>query len=111
MRWRIEPHRFRQRHFYVSQARNIFVGGQTAFEFAINFNMEAALALGILREQIPRPGERLGRGLVTRHENRHHLVTNFLCRHAAACLSIARRDKASQQIPWAVVRFAAASAE
>ena len=77
-RRRIEPHGFRQHHLHITQTGNVVERRQSTRQLAVDFLMEAAFALGILREQIPCPGERVGHRFITCQKNRDDLIAQRL---------------------------------
>ena len=82
-RRRIQPHRFRHHHFHVAQPGNVFIGWQAPLQLPVDLLVEAKLALRILREQIPGPGQCIGHGLISSEEDGDHLITKRLLRREA----------------------------
>ncbi len=65
--------------------------------------MEGGGGLRMQRQEIPGPGERQRRRLMTGHEDGDDLVAHFLGAHAEAGLGVARFQKPRQQIPGPAV--------
>ena len=73
---RVEPHCLLDDAAGVIQRRQIVGAGVTAIEGTVDLVFEPLGRLGILREQVPGPGEGVGRCLVTGDEEREDVVAH-----------------------------------
>jgi hypothetical protein len=62
------------------------------------FVRKQRVSVGILREQVPRPRQRNGCGLVPSEEKRHDLITNLLIGHTTAIVSILNVEKHGEDV-------------
>jgi hypothetical protein len=81
---RIQTHRFLQNLKRKGQGRQIGKARRSPAEHGLQLGVESLPDLGVAREQVPRPGQRVGRGLVSGEEDRHHLVAKLFIVHALA---------------------------
>ena len=64
--------------------------------------MQARVGIGMAGQQIPRPGQCVRRGFVTRQEQRDHLVAKLAVRHSLAGRLILRRQQERHDISTVV---------
>lgn len=76
--------RFLDHHFGVGEAGEIGKRRRASGEDLIEFVVEGVLDGGILREEIPSPGEGVGRGFVAGEKEGHDFVAKLEVVHAAA---------------------------
>ena len=62
----------------VGQLLEILQGGRVPRENGSQLLVQASLRLGMLSQQEPGPGERLGGGFVSREEDGDHFITHLL---------------------------------
>jgi len=94
-RWE-QTHRFADDHRRVPQLRRV-LGNWSRISYPFPYVVpEPPLDLGILGEKIERPRQRIGRGLVSSHHERHHLVAELLIGHAAPVLR--RRHQEREEV-------------
>ena len=83
---------------YASFGRSATPGGTTA-ENRVDLAVEPRLDVGILRQQVPGPGQRVGRGLVAGEKDRDRLVAHLRVGHLpAVSFGVRGRDEKAQQI-------------
>ena len=80
-RGRIEPERFGEHLAREWQHGQVGGGGQPIAQYLLELLVEAFLHLGVLRQQIERPGQGDGRGFVAGKEQGRGLVADLLVRH------------------------------
>src|SRR5581483_439395 len=88
---RIETHRLRDHHPRVRQTLE-----RDAWR-RIDLPMELPLDLRVLRQKVPRPRQRVRRGLVSREKKRHGFVAYLTVGHAAASPLLVLRQKEHRQ--------------
>ena len=91
----------------VGQARQTSsaVGGRPP-EHRVELGVQPRFDLGMAREQDPRPGERVGGGLVAGQEQRDHLVAQLPIGHPAAALGVLGVEQHREQVAAVVARRA-----
>ena len=95
---RIDPHRFVDNLARVDQVRNVFKRGHPPVERAVDLIMQLRLHVRIAAKTVEEPGHEQRRRLVTRDQQRQHLVPDLLLVHAEARLLVARRQKHPHQV-------------
>ena len=81
---RVESHRLREHHLGVREPREIRDAGRAIAENRVELLVETRLDVGILRQQVPGPGQRVGRGLVAGEKDRDRLVAHLRVGHLPA---------------------------
>ena len=101
---RIQPHRLGEHHARVGESRHVGGGRRTALEHGCLFRAAAAFDVRVLREQVPRPRERVRGRFVAGEEDRHRLVAHLRVAHPAAVLLVVAREQQHRQQIAAVIR-------
>ena len=87
-------------HAGVGERCHVLHRGEPAAEDLVELAAQAAFDLAVLRQQVPRPRERVRRGLVAGQEDRHGLVAKLLVGHApAVALLVLSHQEHGQQVP------------
>ena len=82
---------------YGSRGRSAKVGGAAA-EDRVELGVELRLDLGVLRQQVPGPGQGVGRGLVAGHEEGHRLVAELAVGHPPAVVLVLGVQEHREQV-------------
>ena len=67
-------------------------------EHSVELGVQPSLGFGVIGQQEPDPGQGVGRGLMSGHEERHGLVAELLVGHPAAALLVLSVQEHRQQI-------------
>src|SRR5262249_31506902 len=96
---RIEPHRFFDHSPGPLELREVLHSRVTVPERAENLRAEALRDVTMAIEEVPRPREGRGRGLVAREEHGHHLVSDLAVVHPRSVrLFVARVQEERQEV-------------
>ena len=93
----IKAQRFFDHHFGVGKAREVRERGRASGKHLIELGEERLFDRGVLREQIPSPGEGVGSGFVPGEEEGHDLVAELNIAHSCAMLVLSI-EKSLQQV-------------
>jgi len=96
---RIEPHRFGEDHLDELQSWEIRCSRQPAIQHFADHAVHPGFDVRVLRQQIPRPAQRVRCRLVSRQEDRHRFVANLLIAHrTAVALDILTEEEHGEQV-------------
>ena len=94
----IEPHRFLEHLKAEGEAVEVGMGRRAAAEGRGGFGTDARVDVGVAREEIPGPDQRVRRGLVSGQEESHRLVANLPILHRVTVLLLRREHQHREQI-------------
>src|SRR5262249_39808959 len=97
--WRIETHRFFDHSRGRLELRKVVDRRVAVSEHGANLRADAVRDVTMAIEEVPRPREGRGRGLVTGKEHGHHLVADLAVVHPRSVrLVVARVEEGRQEI-------------